>query len=116
MTLYEKYGDNEYVATAVKDIEASRNTAYNLGVITSVAAFGLNEVARLTLRSRKFLPTTTRLSNQISHAYSNLQAQGVERCVLGHRSKPLLQLCLQLGSGLENFQHLAHPREPCQVR
>ena len=52
--LYENYGDNEYVATALRDVEASRNNAYNLGIITSVAAFGLNEVARLTLRSRKF--------------------------------------------------------------
>ena len=31
-----------------------RSYAFNTGVMASIAAFGLNEVARLTLRSRKY--------------------------------------------------------------
>ena len=54
LLLYEKYGDNEYVATTLREMEELRNKATNYGIMTSVAAFGLNEVARLTLRSRKF--------------------------------------------------------------
>ena len=42
------------MATSLRDIEALRNNATNLGIMTSIAAFGLNEVARLTLRSRKY--------------------------------------------------------------
>ena len=53
MTLWQLYADNQQVATSLRDVESLRNQATNLGVAVSVAAFGLNEVARLTLRSRK---------------------------------------------------------------
>ena len=52
--LYEKYRDQEHVATSQRDIEEIRNKASTMGLMTSVAIFGLNEVARLTMRSRKF--------------------------------------------------------------
>lgn len=51
--LIQLYGDNTHVSTSLKDIEQMRSSAQNLGIAVSVAAFGLNEVARLTLRSRK---------------------------------------------------------------
>ena len=41
------------VATSLRDVEGLRTSSQNLGLAVSVAAFGLNEVARLTLRSRK---------------------------------------------------------------
>ena len=53
MTLWQLYADNQQVATSLRDVESMRNNAANLGIAASVAAFGLNEVARLTLRSRK---------------------------------------------------------------
>ena len=53
LLLNEKYGDNVYVATTMRELEDIRNQATNLGILTSLSAFGLNEVARLTLRSRK---------------------------------------------------------------
>jgi len=55
MQLWELYSDNQQVATSLRDVETMRNNATNLGVAVSIAAFGLNEVARLTLRSRKCL-------------------------------------------------------------
>lgn len=53
MTLHSLYADNQSVATSLRDVEAMRSSSVNLGIMTSIAAFGLNEVARLTLRSRK---------------------------------------------------------------
>lgn len=54
MTLWKLYADNNMVATSLRDVEGLRTSSQNLGLAVSVAAFGLNEVARLTLRSRKF--------------------------------------------------------------
>lgn len=54
MTLCDLYSDNHHVATSLRDIESLRASAFNTGVMVSIAAFGLNEVARLTLRSRKY--------------------------------------------------------------
>lgn len=53
MQLWELYADNQQVATSLRDVEQLRNRATNLGIAASIAAFGMNEVARLTLRSRK---------------------------------------------------------------
>ena len=53
MLLYDKYGDNHFVATTVREMEQMRNSATNRGLFATVAIFGLNEVARLALRSRK---------------------------------------------------------------
>ena len=54
MTLWKLYADNNMVATSLRDVEGLRTSSQNLGLAVSVAAFGLNEVARLTLRSRKY--------------------------------------------------------------
>ena len=54
MTLCDLYSDNHHVVTSLKDIESLRASAVNTGIMVSIAAFGLNEVARLTLRSRKY--------------------------------------------------------------
>ena len=51
--MWQLYADNTEVATSLRDVESIRANAQNIGILTSVAAFGLNEVARLTLRSRK---------------------------------------------------------------
>lgn len=53
MTLWENYSDNHEVSTSLRDVESMRNSAANIGLVASIAAFGLNEVARLALRSRK---------------------------------------------------------------
>jgi len=53
LTLWNLYGDNHQVSTTLRDVETLRSNAQNLGLFVTVAVFGLNEVARLTLRSRK---------------------------------------------------------------
>jgi hypothetical protein len=53
MTLWKLYADNQQVATTLRDVEGLRASSQNIGLAVSIAAFGLNEVARLTLRSRK---------------------------------------------------------------
>ena len=60
MTLWKLYSDNQQVATSLRDVESLRNSALNVGIMTSIAAFGLNEVARLILRSRKFYSSPIR--------------------------------------------------------
>ena len=67
MTLWELYADNHQVATSLRDVEELRNSATNLGIAASIAAFGLNEVARLTLRTRKFLILASH--SQTNHAH-----------------------------------------------
>ena len=52
--LFDKYYDSEFVCTTQREVEDIRNRATTIGIFTSFAAFGLNEVARLTMRSRKF--------------------------------------------------------------
>ena len=53
MTLWKLYADNHQVAISLRDVEDLRTSSQNLGIAVSLTAFGLNEVARLTLRSRK---------------------------------------------------------------
>ena len=55
--LFDKYHDNEIAANAGRDVESIKRRAENMGLAITFAAFGLNEVARLTLRSRKYLIT-----------------------------------------------------------
>ena len=49
------YGDQEFAANATKEVEAIRKRANQLGAFFSITAFGLNEVARMTLRTRKLI-------------------------------------------------------------
>ena len=65
--LFEKYHDSEFVCSTQREIEEIRNRASTIGIFTSIAAFGLNEVARLTMRSRKFLSSKLTL-----HLYSHV--------------------------------------------
>ena len=55
LTLWRLYADNHEVSTSLRDVESMRANATNIGIVATVAAFGLNEVARLILRSRKLL-------------------------------------------------------------
>lgn len=50
----EKYADQEFAANATKEVESIRRNADFTGYAVTAAAFGLNEVARLTLRSPFF--------------------------------------------------------------
>lgn len=58
MTLWKNYSDNHEVSTSLRDVESLRSSADNLGLAVTLASFGLNEVARLTLRSRKWHSST----------------------------------------------------------
>ena len=53
-TIYANYYDNEHCANAASDVEHLRKRAERLGLVVSLSAFALNEVARLTLRSPMF--------------------------------------------------------------
>jgi hypothetical protein len=52
--LFDKYRDRDFVANAQKEVEDIRRSADRRGLIVTLAAFGLNEITRLTLRTRKF--------------------------------------------------------------
>jgi len=52
-TLFERYRDRDIAANAQKEVEVIRRRALNVGAATTGAAFVLNELARLSMRSRK---------------------------------------------------------------
>lgn len=52
-TLFEKYQDQEFAANATKEVEEIRNRATNQGIALTALIFGGNELARMTLRTRK---------------------------------------------------------------
>lgn len=52
--LYDRYKDRDFVANAQKEVEDIRKRALLVGAVTSGSAFVLNEVSRLTMRSRKY--------------------------------------------------------------
>jgi t-SNARE complex subunit (syntaxin) len=51
--LYDKYRDRHFAANAQKEVEDIRRTALKVGAATTAGAFILNEVSRLSMRSRK---------------------------------------------------------------
>ena len=51
--LYDKYRDRDFAANAQKEVEDIRKRALNVGFATTAGAFVLNEMARLSMRSRK---------------------------------------------------------------
>jgi hypothetical protein len=53
--LFDNYNDNAYAKNAQLEVEALRRKATYTGAGITVSAFVANEVARLTLRSRKFV-------------------------------------------------------------
>ena len=52
--IFDRYKDNEFAASAQKEVEDIRRKALTVGAVTSGGAFVLNELARLTMRSRKW--------------------------------------------------------------
>jgi len=52
-TIFDNYKDRAYAREAQADIEAIRNRASNLGLAMTTGAFVLNEVARMSMRTRK---------------------------------------------------------------
>ena len=73
-TLFQNYGDQDFVRTAQKEVEQIRRSADNFGIFVSLAACGLNEVARLTLRSRK--SKCTNLEQQSSNLELKMSFSG----------------------------------------
>ena len=52
--LYEKYRDRDFANNAQKEVEEIRRRALTVGAVTTFGAFVLNELSRLSMRSRKF--------------------------------------------------------------
>lgn len=52
--LFDKYKDRDFVANAQKEVEDIRKRAWLIGASISGGAFFLNELSRLTMRSRKY--------------------------------------------------------------
>ena len=53
--IFDNYKDNYYAKNAQQEVEALRRKAVKLGAGISTVAFVGNEMARLTMRSRKFI-------------------------------------------------------------
>ena len=70
--IFEQYKDRDFAANAQKEVEDIRRKAYRVGAITTGAAFVLNEAARLTMRSRKYITKCLKLV-----AMFKLKAQNV---------------------------------------
>ena len=79
--LFDNYQDNLYAKNAQQEVEAIRRKAAYTGAGITAAAFIGNEVARLTLRSRKYIIVTVFNAN-LSHLcfYSIIQAEGTKHC------------------------------------
>jgi hypothetical protein len=52
--LFDRYRDRDFANNAQKEVEEIRRRALNVGMATSAGAFILNEMARLSMRSRKY--------------------------------------------------------------
>jgi len=53
-TLWELYRNNSHANTVMEDVELMRRRADTIGVVTTLAIFGLNTATRFTMRSRKY--------------------------------------------------------------
>lgn len=53
--LFDRYRDRDVAANAQKEVEEIRRRALTVGGVTTGAAFVLNELTRLSMRSRKSL-------------------------------------------------------------
>jgi hypothetical protein len=51
--IFDKYRDRDFAANAQKEVEVIRRRAFQVGAGSTAAIFVLNELARLSLRSRK---------------------------------------------------------------
>lgn len=51
--IFDRYKDADFAANAQKEVEDIRRTALQVGAATTTGAFVVNELARLTMRSRK---------------------------------------------------------------
>ena len=52
--LFDKYRDRDFAASAQKEVEEIRRHSLTVGGATTGAAFVINELARLSMRSRKY--------------------------------------------------------------
>jgi hypothetical protein len=53
-TLGKLYSDQDFASSTMKEVEDIRQEASKVAIASTIAIFGLNELARLTLRTRKF--------------------------------------------------------------
>ena len=89
--IYDNYKDNIYAKNAQKEVQQTRRHALKVGATISTMAFVGNEVARLSMRSRKYW---SYLHNFISNHhyfvfYSIVQIEGpkcpfLARCTILH--------------------------------
>ena len=75
--LFDKYRDADFASNAQKEVEDIRRRALTVGGVTTGAAFVINEVSRLTMRSRKYRLEIERNQSH-NNFYSGLQAQSIE--------------------------------------
>ena len=52
-TLGKLYSDQDFAQSTMKEVEDIRKEANNMSIAATIAIFSINEMARLTLRSRK---------------------------------------------------------------
>ena len=76
--IFDNYKDNYYAKNAQQEVEALRRKAVKLGAGISTVAFVGNEMARLTMRSRKFIPHHL----IYSPFFSPFQVENSKRCLL----------------------------------
>lgn len=124
--LFEKYRDRDFVNNAQKEVEDIRRQALTVGGATTGAAFVINELARLSMRSRKYLAPASSLYNLKDKIwkqginqlflFSRLQAEGPERPLLVGRSHCCQQVLLRLQHPRAHRQPVAHPHQPCRPR
>ena len=53
--LFDNYKDRQYARDAQRDVDTIRTKAKNWGLGITTGAFVLNEVARMSMRSRKLV-------------------------------------------------------------
>lgn len=83
--IFDRYKDRDFAANAQKEVEDIRRKAYRVGALTTGAAFVLNEAARLTMRSRKYLTSQINISLaclKLTYSNSYLQVEGSKRYLL----------------------------------
>ena len=80
--IFDNYKDNYYAKNAQQEVEVLRRKAVKLGAGISTVAFVGNEMARLTMRSRKFIP-----HHLISSPFfSPVQVENSKRCLLAYHA------------------------------
>jgi ribose 5-phosphate isomerase len=62
--IFDKYRDRDFAANAQKEVEDIRRKALHVGAGSTAAIFFVNELARLSMRSRKYHPSIQGISTK----------------------------------------------------